>query len=137
MSGSDDERAAVLRLLDDFGSALEARDLEGALVAMADDPDVAIIPSEGVDVHRGRGNVEGLLRYICAGSKRYGWRWRDRWVSIEGDVATLLASGDELVNAPDEPQAAIPYCLTGTVVRRAGQWRFLLLHGSEDRSGSS
>jgi SnoaL-like domain len=121
MSGADDERAAVLRLLDDFGSALEARDLEGSLAAMADGPDVAIIPSEGVDVYRGRSDVEGLLRYICAGPKRYGWRWRDRWVSIEGEVATLLASGDELVDTPGEPQAAIPYCLTGTVVRRDGQ----------------
>ena len=44
----------VLAAIDEFGSCLAAQDLDGTLALLADDPDVVVIPSEGVEAHRAR-----------------------------------------------------------------------------------
>jgi ketosteroid isomerase-like protein len=121
----------VLAAIAMFGSCLATRDLEGTLAVLADDPDVTVIPSEGVAAHRGRAAVESFFRGIYAGPKRYSWLWRDQWVSVQGDWASFVALGDEFVDVTGEEQRVFPYCLTGTLVLRDGRWRFLLLHGSE------
>jgi hypothetical protein len=122
----------VLAAIDKFGSCLAAQDLEGTLALLADDPDVVVIPSEGLEAHRGRAAVESFFSRIYAGPRRYGWRWRDRWISAEGAWASFVAVGDEVVDVAGTERLVIPYCLTGTLVRRDGTWRFLLLHGSEE-----
>ncbi len=127
----------VLAAIDDFGRCLAAQDLDGTLALLADDPDVTVIPSEGVEAHRGRAAVEAFLRQIYAAPKRYSWRWRDRWVSAEGASASFVAIGDEFVDVLGEERRVIPYCLTGTLVRREGLWRFLTLHGSEESPGAA
>lgn len=124
----------VLSVIDEFGSCLAARDLEGTLALLADDPDVTVIPSEGVEAHRGRAAVESFFGRIYAGPRRYSWLWRDRWVSERGTWASFVALGDEFVDVTGEERLVFPYCLTGTLVRRDGLWRFLLLHGSEASS---
>ena len=134
MAGVSD-LAGVLAAIDDFGSYLAAQDLGGTLALLADDPDVTVIPSEGVEAHRGRAAVEAFFRRIYAAPKRYSWRWRDRWVSAEGASASFVAIGDEFVDVAGRRAGRHPYCLTGTLVRRDGRWRFLLLHGSEESSG--
>jgi len=126
----------VLAAIDEFGSCLAAGDLEGTLVLLADDPDVTVIPSEGVDAHRGRAAVESFFGRIYAGPRRYSWRWRDRWVSAEGAWASFVALGDEFVDVAGAERRVIPYCLTGTLLRLEGSWRFLLLHGSEESSSA-
>ena len=131
------EIQAVLAVIDEFGNCLAAQDHEGTLALLADDPGVAVIPSEGVEAHRGRPAVESFLRRIYAAPRRYSWRWRDRWVSIEGAWASFVAVGDELVDVAGAERIVIPYCLTGSLVRRDGSWRFLLLHGSEESPGRS
>ena len=131
MAGVSDIKG-VLAAIDDFGSCLAAQDLDGTLALLADDPDVAVIPSEGVKAHRGQAAVESLFRRIYAAPRRYSWRWRDRWVSAEGAWASFVAVGDEFVDVAGAERLVIPYCLTGTLVRRDGSWRFLLLHGSEE-----
>lgn len=125
----------VLAAIDDFGGYLAAQDLGGTLALLADDPDVTVIPSEGVETHRGRPAVEAFFRRIYAAPQRYGWRWRDRWVYAQGPWASFAAIGDELVDVAGVERRVIPYCLTGTLVRQDGAWRFLLLHGSEESSG--
>jgi hypothetical protein len=125
----------VLAAIDEFGSALAAQDLDSTLALLADDPDVTVIPSEGVQTHRGRTAVESFLRRIYASQTRYSWRWRDRWVTTEGDWASFVAIGDELVEVAHAERRVHPYCLTGTLVWRDG-WRFLLLHGSEEPRGT-
>ncbi len=125
----------VLAAVDDFGGCLAAQDLDRTLALLADDPDVTVIPSEGVEAHRGRAAVEAFFREIYAAPKRYSWRWRDRWVSAEGAWATFVAIGDELVDVAGNERRVVPYCLTGTLVRRNGRWRFLIVHGSEESSG--
>jgi ketosteroid isomerase-like protein len=124
----------VLAAIDEFGARLAAQDLDGTLALLADDPDVAVIPSEGVEAHRGRAAVESFFARIYAAPRRYSWRWRDRWVSAEGGWASFVAVGDEFVDVAGAQRVVIPYCLTGTLVRRDGTWRFLLLHGSEESS---
>ena len=125
----------VLAAIDDFGRCLAAQDLTGTLALLADDPDVTVIPSEGVAAHHGRGAVEAFFGRIYAAPKRYSWRWRERWVSAEGDWASFVAIGDEFVDVAGTERLVIPYCLTGTLVWRDG-WRFLLLHGSEESAGT-
>ena len=125
----------VLAAIDDFGSCLAAQDLGGTLELLADDPHVTVIPSEGVEAHRGRAAVEAFFRRIYAAPRRYSWRWRDRWVSAEGAWASFVAIGDEFVDVTGAERLVIPYCLTGTLVWRDG-WRFLLLHGSEESAGA-
>ena len=132
-SASDDE--GVLAAIDEFGRCLAAQDLDGTLALLADDPDVTVIPSEGIETHRGRAAVEAFLSRIYAAPKRYSWQWRDRWVSVHGAWASFVAIGDELVDVAGAERRVIPYCLTGTLVRHDGRWRFLLLHGSEESSG--
>jgi hypothetical protein len=126
----------VLAAIDDFGNALAARDLSATLALLADDPDVAVIPSEGVEAHRGRAAVESFFSRIYAAPRRYSWGWRDRWVSADGGWASFVAVGDEFVDVEGAERRVIPYCLTGTLVRRDGSWRFLLLHGSEESPGA-
>ena len=125
----------VLAAIDDFGGCLAAQDLGGTLALPTDDPDVTVIPSEGVETHRGRPAVEAFFCRIYAAPQRYGWRWRDRWVSTQGAWASFVAIGDEFVDVAGAERRVIPYCLTGTLVRHDGRWRFLLLHGSEESSG--
>jgi hypothetical protein len=134
MAGPSDIEG-VLAAIDDFGGYLAAQDLGGTLALLADDPDVTVIPSEGVETHRGRAAVEAFFRRIYAAPKRYGWRWRDRWVSGPGPGASFVAIGDEFIDVAGAERRVIPYCLTGTLVRHDGAWRFLLLHGSEASSG--
>jgi hypothetical protein len=129
--GGVSESDRVLAAIDDFGSRLEAQDLDGTLALLADGPDIAVIPSEGVEAHRGRTAIESFFRRIYAGPRRYSWRWRGRWVVADGAWASFVAVGDELVDVAGAERRIIPYCLTGTLVRRDGSWRFLLLHGSE------
>jgi SnoaL-like domain len=131
MAGESDV-TDVLAAIDDFGRHLEAQDLGGTLALLAIDPDVTVIPSEGVATYRGLAAIEGFFQQIYAGPKRYGWRWRDRWVSVHSDWASFVAIGDEFVDVEGRERHVIPYCLTGTLVRRDGRWRFQLLHGSED-----
>jgi hypothetical protein len=129
--GDRSDIQAVLAAIDDFGSRLAAQDLDGTLALLADAPDVTVVPSEGVEAHRGRAAVESFFRRIYAAPRRYSWRWRDRWVATEGPWASFVAVGDEFVDLAGAAPRVIPYCLTGTLVRRDGSWRFLLLHGSE------
>jgi hypothetical protein len=129
--GEPSDMDRVLAAIDDLGRCLAGQDLDGTLALLADGPDVAVIPSEGVDAHRGRAAVESFFRRIYAAPRRYSWRWRDRWVVAEGAWACFVAVGDEFVDVAGAERRVIPYCLTGTLVRRDGSWRFMLLHGSE------
>jgi ketosteroid isomerase-like protein len=126
----------VLAAIDDFGSCLAAQDLDGTLALLADDSDVAVIPSEGVEVHRGRAAVESFFGRIYAAPRRYTWHWRDRWVSAQGAWASFVAVGDEFVDVAGAERLVTPYCLTGTLVRGDGSWRFLLHHGSEESTSA-
>jgi len=135
MAGESDDEG-VLAAIDEFGRSLAAQDFQGTVALLADDPDVTVIPSEGVETHRGRPAVEAFLTRIYAGPKRYSWQWRDRWVSVQGPSAWFVAIGDEFVDVAGAERRVIPYCLTGTLVRHDGRWRFLLLHGSEESSGA-
>ena len=121
----------VLAAIAELGSCLAARDLEGTLALLAHDVDVTVIPSEGVEAHRGRAAVASFFGRIYAGPRRYSWVWRDQWVSAQGTWASFVALGDEFVDVTGEERFVVPYCLTGTLVWRDGLWRFLLLHGSE------
>ena len=121
----------VLAAIDELGQRLVMRDLERTMTLLAEAEDVTVIPSEGVDVFRGRSALDAFFRRIYAGPRRYGWRWRDRWVSIHGGSASFVAVGTETVDVSGEDRVEIPYCLTGTLVLQDGSWRFTLLHGSE------
>lgn len=126
----------LLALIDAFGDSLYHRDLEASMASLDDRDDVAVIPSEGVDVYRGTAAVRAFLEHIYDGPRRYRWIWRQRWVSRAGDVAWFVAVGDEVVEESGATHT-IPYCLTGSAVQERGQWRLRLLHGSEDATRSA
>jgi ketosteroid isomerase-like protein len=127
---SDKGHAEVAALIDAFGEAVHARDLAASLRLLAEDVDVAVVPSEGVDLHRGPASVRAFLERIYAGPRRYGWRWDDRWVSIENGVAWFAAVGNETVEEAAGTHV-VPYCMTGVAALTPAGWRLRLLHGSE------
>ena len=120
----------VNALLDAFGEAVHARDLEASMRLLADDADVAVIPSEGVDLHRGPASVRAFLARIYDGPRRYGWRWDDRWISFQNGLAWFVAVGSETVEEATGAHV-VPYCMTGVAVPTSSGWRLRLLHGSE------
>jgi SnoaL-like domain len=126
------DEAGVLDVLDRFAHGLAARDLEASMAALDESADdLTVIPSEGVDVHRGPDAVRSFLRRIYAGPRRYRWEWAERLVSVTGDAASFVAVGDEIVEEGESVER-IPYCLTGVAYRRGNAWLLRLLHGSED-----
>jgi len=126
---SPDQRD-VERLVDAFGSALEARDAAGMLATLAED--AVIIPSEGVTAYLGREAVDAFIHRLEHHARRYGWRWTERRVVVRGDAAWFVALGRENVEE-DRREWTLPYCLTGAAVRTAAGWRLQMLHASEDR----
>lgn len=135
MSAESDERE-VLVLIDDFGAALHARDLDRSMAVLSPDPDLTVIPSEGVDVYRGPDAVRGFLARIYRADRRYGWRWHDRWVAVDGVTAAFVCRGTESVGEEGLTKL-IPYCLTGTATRSRDGWRLRLLHASEDTQAAT
>ena len=128
---TDQARADVSTLIDGFAAALHSQDVEASMALLADEPDLTVIPSEGVDVHRGVDAVRAFLAMIYGGPRRYGWDLPNRQISVEGSVAWFSAHGDETVEQ-DGSTRRIPYCLTGVAVRTDVGLRFRLLHASED-----
>jgi hypothetical protein len=129
--------AGVLDALDRFAYGLAAGDLEATMAALDESADdLTVIPSEGVEVHRGPAAVRSFLRRIYGGPRRYRWEWAERWVSVTGDAASFVAVGDEIVEE-GQTVVRIPYCLTGAASRRGGAWVLHLLHGSEDATRST
>lgn len=133
---SEADQRAVESLIDAFGVALLARDLEGSMAQLDDDAGLVVIPSEGVDAYRGPSAVRSFLLRIYGGPRRYGWRLNDRTVAIDSNSAWFTAVGAETVEERDAAHV-VPYCLTGVAVRRAGAWRLRLLHASEDSARSA
>ncbi|MFN2484028.1 MAG: nuclear transport factor 2 family protein [Candidatus Limnocylindria bacterium] len=127
MGAADD----VLAVVDAFGEALHARDLEASLALVDDDPDLTIIASEGVKAHRGPADVRAFLERIYSGPHTYGWRWRDRWAQVHDGTAWFVAVGNETVEEVHAETLIVPYCLTGVAFLTAGRWRLRLLHASE------
>ena len=125
----------VRELVDAFGGALFARDLAASMALLTDGPDLAVIPSEGVDVYRGPQAVRAFFDRIYNGPRRYGWAWDDRWISLDGQTASFVAVGIETVDEGDG-RRQIPYCLTGVAVNTSAGWRLKLLHASEDTAGA-
>ena len=127
---------AVNALIDSFGRALAARDVEASMAALSAEDDLAVIPSEGVDVYRGPREVRAFLNRIYSGPRRYGWRWKERWVSMHAETASFVLVGLESI---DESGARrrLPYCLTGVAVATPAGWRLKLLHASEDSIGAN
>ena len=127
---------AIHAVIDSFGKALYARDVDASMAVLSAGADLTVIPSEGVDVYRGTRAVRAFLDRIYAGPRRYGWRWKERWVSLNGETATFVALGTESVDEDGE-RRRIPYCLTGVAVNTPAGWRLKLLHASEDTTGAA
>lgn len=122
---------AIESMIDAFGAALSARDLESSMAQLDGDAGLVVIPSEGVEVFRGPESVRSFLSRIYHGPRRHGWRLNDRAIGVEGDAAWFTAVGDETVEE-DGSMRTIPYCLTGVAIRGVDGWRLRILHASED-----
>ncbi|MGI8928915.1 MAG: nuclear transport factor 2 family protein [Candidatus Limnocylindrales bacterium] len=120
----------VNALIDAFSEAVHARDLASSLRLLAEADDIAVIPSEGVDIHRGPASVRAFFERIYNRPQRYGWRWDDRWISFESGVASFVLVGSETVEEATDSHI-VPYCMTGVAVLTSTGWRLRLLHGSE------
>jgi ketosteroid isomerase-like protein len=84
--------AAMLRMLESFCSAFEARDAEAVMRLFAPDPDVVVVTSEQ-SLLRGPDELRAFLRAYVRGTSTYSWNWDRVEVSSAGAVAWLLAEG--------------------------------------------
>ncbi len=94
----------VNALIDAFSEAVHARDLAASLRLLAEADDIAVIPSEGVDIHRGPASVRAFFERMYNRPQRYGWRWDDRWISFESGIASFVLVGSETVEHGSEAQ---------------------------------
>lgn len=126
----------VADLLDAFGAALYDRDLEASMDLLSADEQLAVVPSEGVELHRGQAEVRDFMARIYGGPRRYRWTWDNRWISVDGSIASFVAVGTETLEEAGTI-TLIPYCMTGVARRTPSGWRFSLLHGSQDTAAAT
>lgn len=121
----------IQALLDAFGDAVRARDLEATLALLAE-TDVIVVGSEAGEESVGLDEVRAFFARLYARESSYGWEWSRRWVSLAGRIGWFVADGEEVIRSPaGEVMKRLPYVMSGVAERRADGWRLRMLHGSE------
>jgi RimJ/RimL family protein N-acetyltransferase/ketosteroid isomerase-like protein len=98
-----------------------ARDGEAGGALFADDASVVMWGSEEDERAVGPAAVRDMLRAIAAGEAELAFRWHERRIQVDGDVAWINASGE---------LGGTPYRTTAVLVRRDGAWRWHTHSGS-------
>lgn len=76
-----------------------------------------------------------LLEGVAASPATLEFRWRERRVRREGDVAWVNAAGTVAVAAPGEPSLELPYRVTAVFLRLGGRWLWHTHSGSAPGPG--
>lgn len=130
MKAAPDERYAILKSLDQIGSAVFERRLSDALALFVPGPDTLIVGAEASEVARGDEGVQAFFEQIFARPLQYSFRWNERSVAVYGDVASLFANG-VIVSTSEAGLHEHPYRVTGVLLRRESKWLWAQYHGSE------
>jgi hypothetical protein len=129
---SEADRTAVLETFDSLFRALcQDRDPAAATALFVDDEDAVMWGSQIDERAVGQGEIAELHRAIAESPAKVAFRWSDRLVHVEDDVAWVNAAGEVLVELDQEPPRIGAYRAIAIIVRRAGAWRWHTFHGSE------
>jgi ketosteroid isomerase-like protein len=104
-----------------YDAATRRRDGDAAAALFAGDRDVTMWGSDEAERAVGPEAVAQMLRGIAASGSDLDFRWSERRVRVEGDVAWVNARGDVRGG---------PYRTTAVLVRRDGAWRWHTHSGS-------
>lgn len=124
--------AAILQeLLRALSTAFRARDVEGLLQLFSVSEMVTYAGSEAGEKATGRRGLRGLLTELLARPVAYSFELPDVTFSEHPGFVWLVADGGGAETGDDGASAPFPYRLTGVLASEEGQWRWLVLVGSE------
>jgi uncharacterized protein (TIGR02246 family) len=126
---SDNE---ILATFDAFFERLTAdRDAAAATALFADDDDIWMSGSDLPELAIGSEAIGALHRDVAGNPFTLTFKWDQRRVHSQGDVAWVNAAGTLLVEYEDRKPTTMHYRLTAVLVRRNGAWRWHTFNGSE------
>jgi NAD(P)-dependent dehydrogenase (short-subunit alcohol dehydrogenase family)/ketosteroid isomerase-like protein len=118
----------VDHLLHDLDARFRARDLEGVMALLSEDP--ALFGSAATEVAYGRPGVQAFLEWLFRGGA-VGWTWERPFARRFGDVVWFVAVATRHLLPEDGAATSFPYRLSGVLREQAGSgWVFELLNGS-------
>ncbi|MFI5301493.1 MAG: nuclear transport factor 2 family protein [Polyangiales bacterium] len=127
------EAAAVMALFDHFSHGIATGHGADVAATLHLDAQLDIVTSEST-ILRGTGEVRAFLDRYASIATRYVWRWDRREVRVRGDVAWLVAVGEErTVTGDGEVKRA--YRMTVVATREEGRWGLTQIHGSSPVEG--
>ena len=127
------DEAAVRATLTRMNDALAKRDVAGFLALFDDSDAIMVVGSNVGEVCQGRKGVQGFIAWIYSQKFTFAFDLKNLTVHQEGDFAWVYQDGHMLHVHPDGTSKAIPYRFALTMVKRGGQWRWQLFHGSIPR----
>jgi ketosteroid isomerase-like protein len=129
---TDAAEPEVLEVFDAlFRTLLDERDPAAGTALFADDDDVTMWGSDVEEHAVGHDQLAELHRAIAGSPSTISFRWDDRRVHVEGDVAWVAAEGECTVERDQAPPQTIAYRLLGVLVRRDGARRWHAFSGAE------
>jgi uncharacterized protein (TIGR02246 family) len=122
----------ILAAFDAFFDRLTIdRDAAAATALFADDDDIWMSGSDLSELAIGREAIAALHRAVVAHPFTLRFKWDERRVHVEGEVAWVNARGTVLVGFEDRESVTMHYRITAVLVRRDGAWRWHTMNGSE------
>jgi len=129
-AASPEIEAQIFAVMDRMSELMAAGDVDGQRGQFADDADIAMIGSADFEVFLGAEGVDAYFAMVREHEATASWRWKDRRVWASEDIAWAYAD-TEFSYTFDGAAHTLPYRLTMVCLRRDGEWRIVLYHGSE------
>lgn len=123
--------AVLADLLHAFSTAFRTRDLEGLLRLFSATAAVTYAGSESGEKATGQVQLRELLSELLGRPVAYSFDLRDITFGEHGETVWVLANGEGTQTAGDGADESFAYRLTGVLAEENGQWRWLVLAGSE------
>jgi hypothetical protein len=123
----------VQELLCALSTAFQTQDIEGLMQQFSTTDAVTYAGSEPGEKATGPTEVHRLLSDLLGRPMDYSFEFSDITFSEQDGLVWLLADGD-CTQSGDGATETFAYRLTGVLTNESGQWRWLLLAGSEPTS---
>jgi uncharacterized protein (TIGR02246 family) len=133
MKADAQTEATLVKILNNFCSAFEAKDAEGVMQLFAPDAGVVVVTSEE-SLLRGPDEFKAFLQAYIHSLTRYSWAWERYDVSMAGVAAWLLAEGTETASTQGSEQK-YPYRMSIACEKRNDRWLLVQVHGSSPHHG--
>jgi ketosteroid isomerase-like protein len=128
-------RAVLQEVLRALSTAFQTKDTEGLLRLFSTTATVTYAGSESGEKATGPTELRRLLSDLLARPMAYSFEFRDITFSEQNELVWLLADGDGTQTSDDGATQTFAYRLTGILANESGQWRWLMLTGSEPTPG--